>query len=417
MSLFFPTSRDFRGLREHWREDLLAGIAVGVVALPLALGFGIATGTGATSGIITAIVAGFIAALFGGSRFQVSGPTGAMTVVLIPIVERYGISIIAIVGVLAGAISVIAGLLRLGRVFAKVPWAVLEGFTAGIGIVIALQQFPLAFDIKKPEGGNALLVAWKSVVILGQGEVHVHALVMSALAILTMVITPKFTKKIPASIVTVVICTVIANLFKLSVVDIGALPRGIPAPSFPEIPSGSWGAIITSALAVFALGAIESVLSGKVAEGLAHSRTKLHERNEFDGNRELFGQGLATIASASMGGIPATGAIARTAVNVRSGAQTRISSMVHALFLLLCILLFAPIVGRIPVSVLAGILIVTALRMVKPTVLLEALVTTKSSAITMIVTALCTVAFDLIRSVIIGIVIHLLLSKFPQLNR
>ena len=150
MSLFFPTSRDFRGLREHWREDLLAGIAVGVVALPLALGFGIATGTGATSGIITAIVAGFIAALFGGSRFQVSGPTGAMTVVLIPIVERYGISIIAIVGVLAGAISVIAGLLRLGRIFAKVPWSVLEGFTAGIGIVIALQQFPLAFDIKKP---------------------------------------------------------------------------------------------------------------------------------------------------------------------------------------------------------------------------------------------------------------------------
>ena len=220
-----------------------------------------------------------------------------------------------------------------------------------------------------------------------------------------------------SSIVTVVICTVIANLFKLSVVDIGALPRGIPAPSFPEVPSGSWGAIITSALAVFALGAIESVLSGKVAEGLAHSRTKLHERNEFDGNRELFGQGLATIASASMGGIPATGAIARTAVNVRSGAQTRISSMVHALFLLLCILLFAPIVGRIPVSVLAGILIVTALRMVKPTVLLEALVTTKSSAITMIVTALCTVAFDLIRAVIIGIVIHLLLSKFPQLNR
>ena len=417
MSLFLPNSRDFRGFREHWREDLLAGIAVGVVALPLALGFGIATGTGATSGIITAIVAGFIAALFGGSRFQVSGPTGAMTVVLIPIVERYGISIIAIVGVLAGAISVIAGLLRLGRVFAKVPWSVLEGFTAGIGIVIALQQFPLAFDIKKPEGGNALLVAWKSIVVLGQKEVHVHALVMTALAILTMVITPKFTTKIPASIVTVVICTVIATLFKLSVVDIGALPRGIPAPSCPEIPSGSWGAIIISALAVFALGAIESVLSGKVAEGLAHSRSKLHELNEFDSNRELFGQGLATIASATMGGIPATGAIARTAVNVRSGAHTRIASMVHALFLLLCILLFAPIVGRIPVSVLAGVLIVTALRMVKPTVLLEALVTTKSSAITMVVTAVCTVAFDLIRAVIIGIVIHLLLSKFPQLNR
>ena len=153
---FLPSRADFRGASSHWRIDLLAGISVGVVALPLALGFGIATGTGATSGIITAIVAGFIAALFGGSRFQVSGPTGAMTVVLVPIVERYGVSIIAIVGLIAGALSVIAGLLRAGSIFARIPWSVLEGFTAGIGIVIALQQVPLALDIEKPKGVNAL---------------------------------------------------------------------------------------------------------------------------------------------------------------------------------------------------------------------------------------------------------------------
>lgn len=174
-----------------------------------------------------------------------------------------------------------------------------------------------------------------------------------------------------------------------------------------------------SALAVFALGAIESVLSGKVAEGLWHSQNKIHEtdENSFDSNRELFGQGLATLASATMGGIPATGAIARTAVNLRSGAKTRLSSMVHALFLLLCILIFAPAVGKIPVSALAGILMVTALRMVKPRTILEAFVTTKGNAITMIVTAVSTVALDLIRAVVIGIIFHLALSKIPRLNR
>ena len=417
VSRVLPSRRDFAGLRNHYREDLLAGIAVGVVALPLALGFGIASGTGATSGIITAIVAGFLAALFGGSRFQVSGPTGAMTVVLIPIVERYGVSIVAVVGLVAGAISILAGIFRLGQIFARVPWSVLEGFTAGIGIVIVLQQIPLALDFAKPEGGNALLVGWKSFQILAQGEVHSDAIVMTITAIAIMALSPKVLKKIPASIVTVVLCTPIAHLFGFDARVIGELPRSLPRPSLPEIPSNSWWPIATSAVAVFALGAIESILSGKVAEGLAHSQKKLHEAGDFDSNRELFGQGLATVASATMGGIPATGAIARTAVNVRSGAKTRLASMVHALFLLLCIAILAPIVGEIPVSALAGILIVTALRMVKPRTLHEAFVTTRSTAITMVITALSTVALDLIRAVVIGIIAHLALSKIPQLNR
>lgn len=237
------------------------------------------------------------------------------------------------------------------------------------------------------------------------------------MAIAIMALSPKVLKKIPASIVTVVLCTLIAHLFGFDVRVIGELPRSLPRPSLPEIPSNSWWPILTSAVAVFALGAIESILSGKVAEGLAHSQKKLHEAGDFDSNRELFGQGLATVASATMGGIPATGAIARTAVNVRSGAKTRLASMVHALFLLLCIAILAPIVGEIPVSALAGILIVTALRMVKPRTLHEAFVTTRSTAITMVITALSTVALDLIRAVVIGIIAHLALSKIPQLNR
>lgn len=420
---FLPARSDFSGARTHWRSDLLAGISVGVVALPLALGFGIATGTGATSGIITAIVAGFIAALFGGSRFQVSGPTGAMTVILVPIVERYGISIIAIVGLIAGALSVIAGFLRAGNIFTRIPWSVLEGFTAGIGIVIALQQVPLALDIEKPDGGNAFLVAWKSFKQVTESQFHAHALFVACLAVATMLLAPKIFPKVPASIVTVFFCTFITAAFQLSVLEIGALPRTLPMPALPHFPSESWSVIATSALAIFALGAIESVLSGKVAEGLAHTRDVAGETVEvppskaFDSNRELFGQGLATMTSAVMGGIPATGAIARTAVNVRSGARTRFASMAHAFFLLLSILLLAPLVSRIPVSALAGILIVTALRMVRPRVVFEALVTTKINAFTMVVTAISTVALDLIRAVTIGILIHLALSKTPWANR
>jgi SulP family sulfate permease len=425
MRELLPLRSDYTGIRANWRHDLLAGIAVGIVALPLALGFGIATGTGATSGIITAIVAGFLAAIFGGSRFQVSGPTGAMTVVLVPIVERHGVSIIAFVGLIAGALSVMAGVFKLGKIFARIPWSVLEGFTAGIGLVIALQQIPLALDIEKPAGSNAFKVGWKSIAEVSATGVHTHALLITFLAITTMVLAPRIFPRIPASIVTVIFCTFISAAFQLSLSEIGALPRSLPIPSLPHFPSEGWGVILSSSLAVFALGAIESVLSGKVAEGLAHARqndtgTRDQASDQpaaFNSNRELFGQGLATMASATMGGIPATGAIARTAVNVRSGARSRVASMIHALFLLSCIVVFAPLVSRIPISALAGVLIVTALRMVQPKVVLEALVTTKINAITMVITAISTVALDLIWAVVIGIVVHFALSKLPWFAR
>ena len=266
-------------------------------------------------------------------------------------------------------------------------------------------------------------MGWKSIEQASGTELHVQAIFVTALAIISMWLALKFFPRVPASIVTVLVCTFTTAVFQLSVLEIGSIPRTLPTPMLPLFPVESWSIIAMSALAIFALGAIESVLSGKVAEGLAHTRDKESEQEEislsgnFDSNRELFGQGLATIASAVMGGIPATGAIARTAVNVRSGAQTRFSSMIHAFFLLLCIWLLAPIVSQIPVSALAGILIVTALRMVRPKMVLEALVTTKVNAVTMIVTAISTVALDLIRAVIFGILIHVALSKTPWAKR
>jgi SulP family sulfate permease len=393
-------------------------VAVGVVALPLALAFGISTGTGAASGLVTAIVAGFIAALFGGSRFQVSGPTGAMTVVLVPIVAKYGVGIMPIVGLMAGLIIILLGIFKLGRYLAAVPWAVLEGFTVGIGIVIALQQLPLALDIAKPDGSNAARVAWATLKIAINDGIKSGPVIILITAITLMLISVRFTKTIPASIVAVIFCTLILFISPLEAKTIGDLPRSLPMPKLPdlaEIPTSGWSAIIYAAFAVAALGAIESILSARVADAMEHAKTHLHDGEKHDSDRELFGQGLGTVAASMMGGIPATGAIARTAVNVRSGARTRFSAMVHSMLLLLCVLLFAPIVGQIPISALAGILMVTAARMVNPVSVREALVTTRSSAIVLITTAFITVAVDLIWAVGIGLLLNLALTKFPKI--
>jgi SulP family sulfate permease len=412
-----PSRSDYPGFRAGWRQDLLAGVAVGVVALPLALAFGISTGTGAASGLVTAIVAGFIAALFGGSRFQVSGPTGAMTVVLVPIVAKYGVGVMPIIGAMAGLIIILLGIFKLGRYLAAVPWAVLEGFTVGIGIVIALQQLPLALDIAKPEGSNAARVAWATLKIAFTDGFKNGPTIILFTAITCMLLSVRFTKTIPASIVTVVFCTIALMISPLEAKTIGELPHSLPMPKLPEIPSLGWSAIIYAAFAVAALGAIESILSARVADGMEHARTHLHDGEKHDSDRELFGQGLATVAASMMGGIPATGAIARTAVNVRSGARTRFSAMVHSMLLLICVLLIAPVVGQIPISALAGILIVTAARMVNPVSVREALVTTRSSAIVLVTTAFITVAVDLIWAVGIGLILNLALTRIPMINK
>ena len=210
-----PSRSDYPGFRAGWRHDLLAGVAVGVVALPLALAFGISTGTGAASGLVTAIVAGFIAAVFGGSRFQVSGPTGAMTVVLVPIVAKYGVGVMPIIGAMAGLIIILLGIFKLGRYLAAVPWAVLEGFTVGIGIVIALQQLPLALDITKPEGSNAARVAWATLKIAFTDGFKNGPTIILFTAITCMLLSVRFTKTIPASIVTVVFCTIVLMISPL----------------------------------------------------------------------------------------------------------------------------------------------------------------------------------------------------------
>jgi SulP family sulfate permease len=397
-----PRRADYDGLSRSWRADVVAGLTVGVVALPLALAFGITTGLGATAGITTAIVAGLVAGVFGGSNVQVSGPTGAMTVVLVPLVARHGAEAVVVVGVLAGLLVLGAALLRLGRVLAYIPWPVIEGFTLGIAVIIFLQQVPAALGVAKPEGENTALVAAEA---LGDafGAGSLAALALVALVVIVMVGAPRLHRSLPASLLAVVVATVVASGAGWDVATIGALPSALPTPTVPSVELGELGGFLGPAFAVALLAAIESLLSAKVADGMA-------DGPRHDPDRELFGQGLANVVSPIFGGMPATGAIARTAVNVRAGARTRVAAVVHSVVLVAVVLAGSGLVARIPLAALAGVLMVTAVRMVEVHNVRSVLRSTRSDALVLVLTGAATVAFDLIVAVEIGVAVAAVLA-------
>ena len=395
-----PQAQDYVGLTSSWRKDVVAGITVAVVALPLALAFGVTSGVGPAAGLVTAIVAGLVAAVFGGSSLQVSGPTGAMTVVLVPLVSRYGVSSVFLVAVMAGALVIVAGLARVGRLLAYMPWPVIEGFTAGIAIVIALQQVPAALGVAKPHGENVAVVAVRAATAAG-GSVTAGSIGLTVLVIVVMVLLPRIHRALPASLVAIVVAALVAEVAHLDVVRIGALPRALEAPHLPDFTVA--GQLASAAIAVAALVAIESLLSAKVADGLT-------DLPPHDPDRELIGQGLANIASGLFGGMPATGAIARTAVNARSGARTRLSAIVHSLVLVGFVAVGSGLVARIPVAALAGVLLVTAVRMAERHNLMAIMRATRSDALVLVVTAAITVAVDLVVAVEVGIVLAAFLA-------
>ncbi|MCB1002821.1 MAG: SulP family inorganic anion transporter [Acidimicrobiales bacterium] len=397
-----PRRQDYAGLGDHWRGDVLAGVTVAVVALPLALAFGITTGLGAAAGLTTAIVAGLVAAILGGSDVQVSGPTGAMTVVLVPLVARFGADGVVVAGVLAGVLIAAAAILRLGRYLAYIPWPVVEGFTLGIAVIIALQQVPNALGVAKPAGENTAVVAARA---LDEAVAHPNppALGLTALVVLVMVVAPRVHRALPSSLLGVLAATVVAAVADLDVATIGALPQRVVHLSVPHLAAGDLDQYLSAAFAIAALAAIESLLSAKVADGMADGR-------RHDPDRELLGQGVANVVSPLLGGMPATGAIARTAVNVRAGARSRVAAAVHALVLVLVVLFAAPLVAEIPLAALAGVLLVTAARMVDVHNVRAVLRSTRSDAIVLVVTALATVVFDLIVAVEFGVAIAAVLA-------
>ena len=398
-----PHRDDYAGASRSWRRDLLAGLTVAIVALPLALGFGVSSGLGAAAGLVTAVVAGTVAALLGGSHLQVSGPTGAMTVVLLPVVARFGPESVPVVAIMAGGIVVLAGVLGLGRLVAYIPWPVVEGFTVGIGVVIALQQVPLALDTPAAAGTNAAVVAVQTIGAVDWAAA-VAPLGLVAVSVVLMVVLPRVRRGLPASLVAVVAATLVAELADLDVDRIGALPSALPAPHLPVVDAQTTSALFSSALAVAALAALESLLSAHVADGMADDlpRTKP--------NRELVGQGLANVCSGLFGGLPATGAIARTAVNVRSGARTRLAALSHAVILAGVVYVAAPWVGRIPLAALAAVLLVTAARMVDVSTAVAICRSGRSGAAVFATTLAVTVAFDLVLAVEVGVAVAAVLA-------
>lgn len=398
-----PSRRDYAGLSRSWRVDVLAGVSVGVVALPLALAFGVTSGAGAEAGLVTAIVAGVVAAVWGGSSVQVSGPTGAMVVVLAPILAERGREALALVTVMAGVLVLAAGAARLGRLVGLIPWPVIEGFTVGIAIIIFLQQVPAALGVEESAHGAK---AWRAAVDAVAGADLSSAwrpLLIAACVAVFMLVWPRVTRAVPGAILAIVLATVITAALGAGVPVIGDLPAGLPMPQAPALSLGAVIALAGPAFAIAALAAIESLLSARVASTYPGT-------DGYDADRELVGQGLASVASGFFGGMPATGAIARTAVNVKAGARTRLAAIVHALVLLVIVLIAARAVGMVPLSALAGVLMVTAVTMVRPAMVRSVMRASRGDAVLFILTAVVTVSVDLIYAIVIGVAVAAVLA-------
>lgn len=394
-------ARQLAPRRSDWTSarpgrDLPAGLMVGLVALPLALGFGVSSGMGATAGLVTAVVAGALAAIFGGSRVQVSGPTGAMTVVLVPIIATHGASGVLVVGILAGLILIGLAWFGAGRFIRYVPVPVVEGFTLGIAAIIGLQQVPAALG-QHAEGEKVLGVAFDA---LGQWaqDLTWAPVVMSLGVALGIILLARLRAGVPWALVVVVLAAVANQAMGLHLGDIGTIPAGLPAPAFPMVDLAALDDLVLPAVAVAALAALESLLSATVADGMSVGQ-------RHDPDRELLGQGIANLAAPLFGGIPATAAIARTAVNVRSGAASRLASVSHAVVLLIVVLVAARWVGMIPVAALAGVLVATAVQMVRFSSLGALMRSTRGDATVLVVTALATVLTDLVMAVLVGLVV------------
>ncbi|MEV0166301.1 SulP family inorganic anion transporter [Nonomuraea fuscirosea] len=392
-----PERAALAAMRERPRNDLLAGLTVAIVALPLALGFGISSGLGASSGLATAVVAGSLAALFGGSALQVSGTSGAMTVVLMPIMSAHGAVGVLTVGLLAGLLLVALALARAGRYMALVPAPVVAGFTVGMAGVIGLQQLPHALGVPAHDSDKIAVVAWHAVMdFLSRPHWWAMSTTLTVAAVLLVVasVRPAW----PLSLVVVAAVTLVVELAGLPLARIGHLPAGLPAPSLAFLDLQVLSSLLAPAVAVAALAALESLLSAAVADNMTG-------RHRHDPDRELFGQGIANLVTPMFGGMPGTGAIVRTAVNVRSGAHSRLAALSHALILGAIVYLAAGLVAKIPLAALAGVLLATSVRMVEKDAVRAMFRSTRGDGLVLVLTAVATLTLDTVLAVILGLVV------------
>lgn len=399
-SLFVPES--VRAMREGLSRrtlanDVMAGAIVGIVALPLAIAFAIASGVKPEQGIYTAVVAGFIISCFGGSRVQIGGPTGAFIIVVFDIVARYGYDGLAVATIMAGFMLLVMGFSRLGAAIRFIPYPMTVGFTSGIALIIFTTQVPDFFGLNlgKIPGD---FVGKLTVTADGMGGVHPQSLMLGAVTLAILIAWPRVTRKVPGSVVAILATTLLTALLGLDVATIGSrfgsVPSSLPAPAFPRVDLATLKQLISPAFTIAMLAAIESLLSAVVADGMTGRRHR--------SNMELVAQGIANSGVALFGGMPVTGTIARTATNVRAGAHTPVSGILHALYLLAFVLIAAPLAAYIPLAALAGLLAVVAWNMVEKAEIAHLLRENRAGAAVMAVTLALTLAHDLIAGIAAG---------------
>jgi len=399
--------------REQFIKDVIAGLIVGIVALPLAIAFAIASGVSPEKGIFTAIIAGLIISVLGGSRVQIGGPTGAFIVVVYGIVQQFGISGLVIATFIAGILLIIMGLTKLGNAIKFIPYPLIIGFTTGIAVIIFSSEVKDFLGLKMGNVPADFINKWLAYA-QHLSSVNVYAIGIGLFTLLLVFLWPRVTRKIPGSIIAIIITTLAVYFFHLPVETIGsrfgAIPSSLPMPVIPAVSLATVQQLIRPAFTIALLGSIESLLSAVVADGMIGGNHR--------SNTELIAQGFANICSSIFGGIPATGAIARTATNIKNGGRTPVAGIVHAITLLIILLFVGKWAALIPMATLAGILIVVAWNMSELENFISVFKGSKSDAAVLLITFTLTVLVDLTVAIEIGMILaaFLFMRKMMQVS-
>lgn len=392
-----------------FKADFISGIVVGIVALPLAIAFGIASGVSPTTGLITAIIGGFMVSAFGGNTVQIGGPTGAFIVIVYNIIAQFGMTGLAIATLMAGLILVMMGLFRLGTVIKFIPYPIVVGFTAGIALTIFSTQMNDFFGLGLDKVPGEFIPKW-GMYLSNLGNIDLYTLAVGVVSLLIIVLTPKISQKLPGALISIIIVTAATCVISyfcpsLTVETIGMrfsdMSSELPSPHGFDIDMATINLLLPSAFTIAVLGAIESLLSATVADGVTGSRT--------NSNTELIGQGIANITVPLFGGIPVTGAIARTMTNITNGGRTPVAGVIHAIVLLLTFLFLMPLINLVPMSCLAAVLIVVSYNMSGWRTVIGIFKAPKSDVSVLLVTFFLTVIFDLTIAIEIGLLLAIVL--------
>ncbi|WP_295674575.1 SulP family inorganic anion transporter [uncultured Mucilaginibacter sp.] len=386
--------------KAQFYKDAIAGMIVGIVALPLAIAFAIASGVSPEKGLFTAIIGGFIVSALGGSRVQIGGPTGAFIVVVYGIVEKFGVNGLVIATFIAGILLIIMGLARLGNVIKFIPYPLIVGFTTGIAVIIFSSQIKDFFGLKMANVPADFISKW-----LAYGQhfnmVNYYSFGIGALTLLIIYLWPRVTHKVPGSLIAIIVTTLAVYFLHLHVETIGsrfgAISSSLPSPVIPTVSFATFQQLIRPAFTIAMLGSIESLLSAVVSDGMIGGNHR--------SNTELIAQGFANICSSIFGGIPATGAIARTATNIKNGGRTPVAGIIHAITLLLILLFIGKLAALIPMATLAGILVIVAWNMSEAKSFMFVLKGSKSDAAVLLTTFILTVFIDLTVAIELGMIL------------